>query len=75
MIEALKSSVPLACKSAVATLCLYLPNFSLLDLSTRFTDGGGFLNADEFLRLLLYSVTLTSLLLAGAIIGFNRKTL
>ncbi|MCX7049095.1 MAG: ABC transporter permease [Candidatus Sumerlaeota bacterium] len=75
LIEALKSNASGAWKSAVATGCLYLPNFSLLNLSTRFTDGGAALGADEFGRLMLYAAIFTALFLAAAIVDFERKAL
>lgn len=52
-------------------LMAYLPDFSKLDLVTRYTDGGGPLGVADLAGLVLYAVVFTCLLMvaAGRLIG------
>ena len=60
---------------AVSWALLYLPDFSKLNLVTRYTDGIGPLGAWEFAGLAAYALVVTAFFLAVAVEIFRRRTL
>lgn len=71
----LTRSAPAAVRGLIGRLLLYLPDFSKLDLITRYTDGIGPVSAAQFSGLVLYASLLlaVSLLLAAGL--FARRPL
>lgn len=53
----------------------YLPDFSKLNLITRYTDGIAALSPGEFLSLCLYAIVMTAFSLALSIFIFKRRAL
>ena len=53
----------------------YLPNFSHLNLTTRYTDGIGPLASAEFLGLVFYGAVFIAVSLLLGILVFNRRSL
>jgi len=61
--------------SLIKWLVAYLPDFSRLNLITRYTDGIGPLSLTEFLGLILYGVIFTMAALTVGIHLFERRSL
>ncbi len=62
-------------RAAAGWAFAYLPDFSKLNLITRYTDGIGALAASEFVGLLVYGLIFTVFGLALAVAQFRRKAL
>ena len=62
-------------RGVVAWVCAYFPNFSLYDLSNRFTQAGPPLSGGEFAGLLVSTLIFAALFLTVATWGFNRRAL
>ena len=59
----------------VGWLVRYIPNFDLLDLTKRFTDGAVAVNGPTFAGLILYALIFTGVALLAACAIFDRKPL
>ena len=68
-------AMPAATRSIAHWVLNYLPDFSRLNLITRYTDGIGALGAGEWLGLILYAAIFTVAALALGVRIFSRRAL
>lgn len=75
MVSTLPRFFPDPVEAAVRWGLLYLPDFSLLDLITRYTDGMEALSAGQWIGLVVYSSIFMAAALALAVRLFDRRSL
>ncbi len=68
-------AAPIVGPSAAQWITAYIPNFSILDTVTRYTDGIGPLDGAMFVGLAAYAVVYTGLALAAGAAIFGRRSL